>query len=219
MKRRIVLEPRKSPQQARSHRMREYILSAAVRVLKKEGALRFTTPRVAEAAGVSIGSLYQYFPNKHALVYALHARIVELAWIEVRRILDHRRYTPRDKLRRIASMFFVQESADVAEMGAALQDAEIFFADQPEHRALNEQVLDRFILFVRQVLPGLSAAEARFRAQLIVVSFESIGKAIASMSLSNRELRRWARACADMLAEQVGFSLASNLPKMDAHSS
>src|SRR5688500_8168106 len=132
MKQRIVLQPRKMPKQQRSHRMREFILSAAVRVLQKEGALRFTTPRVAEAAGVSIGSLYQYYPNKHALVFALHSRTVDLAWIEVRRILDHPRWTPRDKLLRIAWMFFDQESADVAQMGPALQDAEIFFADQPE---------------------------------------------------------------------------------------
>jgi hypothetical protein len=102
-------------------------------------------------------------------------------------------------------MFFVQESADVAQMGPALQDAEIFFADQPEYQSLNEQVLQRFTLFVRQVLPGLSASEARFRAQLIVVSLESIGKTIASLSLPRRQLRRWARECAGMLAQQIGF--------------
>ncbi|WAS99597.1 helix-turn-helix domain containing protein [Nannocystis poenicansa] len=62
---RPVLSPRKTPQQARSSRLVEAILQAAVRVLERDGAAAFTTVRVAERAGVSVGSLYQYFPNKN----------------------------------------------------------------------------------------------------------------------------------------------------------
>ena len=49
------------------------ILEAAVQVLAKEGAQRFTTARVAEKAGVSVGSLYQYFPNKAAILFRLQS--------------------------------------------------------------------------------------------------------------------------------------------------
>ena len=58
------ISARKRPRQARSERLVATILEAAIRVLAREGAQRFTTARVAETAGVSVGSLYQYFPNK-----------------------------------------------------------------------------------------------------------------------------------------------------------
>src|SRR5690625_3838601 len=64
---------RKQPQQARSSECVAAILEAAVQVLAKEGVQRFTTARVAERAGVSIGSLYQYFPNKAAILFRLQS--------------------------------------------------------------------------------------------------------------------------------------------------
>ncbi|MBV9750052.1 MAG: helix-turn-helix transcriptional regulator, partial [Acetobacteraceae bacterium] len=63
-RRKIPISSRKQPQQARSAELVASVLEAAAHVLAKEGAHRFTTARVAERAGVSIGSLYQYFPNK-----------------------------------------------------------------------------------------------------------------------------------------------------------
>ena len=50
------------------------MLDAAVKLLKRGGASSITTNRIAETAGVSIGSVYQYFPNKNALFVALHER-------------------------------------------------------------------------------------------------------------------------------------------------
>src|ERR1044071_10462280 len=67
----MELSLRKTPRQARSSAMVEAILEAAARVLAREGLARATTNRIAEVAGVSIGSLYQYFPNKMAIVRAL----------------------------------------------------------------------------------------------------------------------------------------------------
>jgi len=55
----------------------EAILDAAVRVLKRDGVSAITTNRIAEIAGVSIGSVYQYFPDKRAIFIALHRRHVE----------------------------------------------------------------------------------------------------------------------------------------------
>jgi AcrR family transcriptional regulator len=71
------LKPRKSPTQDRARATVDAILEATAHLLVKEGFDRTTTNRVAEAAGVSIGSLYQYFPSKDALVAALLARHVE----------------------------------------------------------------------------------------------------------------------------------------------
>ena len=65
-----ALEPRKSPVQARSTASVEAILKATIQVLLKFGKERLTTTRVAARAGVSVGTLYQYFPNKSALLRA-----------------------------------------------------------------------------------------------------------------------------------------------------
>lgn len=62
---------RKAPRQARSRATVDAILEAAARILASGGAAAFSTNQVAEAAGVSIGSLYQYFPDKHAIVEAI----------------------------------------------------------------------------------------------------------------------------------------------------
>jgi AcrR family transcriptional regulator len=66
--------PRKSPKQARSQATVEAIVEAAARILEQRGHEGFSTNAVAELAGVSIGSLYQYFPRKDALIGALIVR-------------------------------------------------------------------------------------------------------------------------------------------------
>lgn len=69
---------RRRPVQARAQATVDYVLLAAARVFKREG-FAATTNRIAAAAGVSIGTLYEYFPNKQALLLALAERHVELA--------------------------------------------------------------------------------------------------------------------------------------------
>ena len=71
------LNPRKAPKQRRSKATVEAILEATARVLVEEGYEKASTNRIAKVAGVSIGSLYQYFPGKEALVLALVQRHCE----------------------------------------------------------------------------------------------------------------------------------------------
>jgi len=68
------LKPRKIPQQSRAEQTVATILEAAARVLETKGMDGMNTNLVAQRAGVGIGSLYQYFPNKDALIVALHKR-------------------------------------------------------------------------------------------------------------------------------------------------
>lgn len=68
------LKPRKQPIQARSRAMVAALVEATARVLVAEGYIAATTNRIADVAGVSIGSLYQYFPSKDALVMAVARR-------------------------------------------------------------------------------------------------------------------------------------------------
>lgn len=68
------LKPRKTPVQARSTATIEAVHEAAIQVLLASGATQLTTTRVAERAGVSVGTLYQYYPNKQSLLFAVLER-------------------------------------------------------------------------------------------------------------------------------------------------
>jgi AcrR family transcriptional regulator len=68
---------RRRPKQRRSRQTVEAVLDAVVRLLKRGGSKTITTNRIAEVAGVSIGSVYQYFPDKRAIFTALHQRHVD----------------------------------------------------------------------------------------------------------------------------------------------
>ncbi len=69
-----ALKPRKIPRQARAETTVGAIFEATIQVLLTEGEPRLTTTRVAERAGVSVGTMYQYFPHKQALLYAVLER-------------------------------------------------------------------------------------------------------------------------------------------------
>ena len=71
------LKARKQPRQARSVSTIDAIFEATIQVLIAEGTHRLTTTRVAERAGVSVGTMYQYFPHKQSLLYALNERYLE----------------------------------------------------------------------------------------------------------------------------------------------
>jgi len=73
---RVRTSPRKQPKQRRASVTVEAILTATARILVRDGFERATTNRIADEAGVSVGSLYQYFPNKEALVAVLMERHV-----------------------------------------------------------------------------------------------------------------------------------------------
>jgi len=94
-RRQVKTTPRKRPRQTRSKETVETILAATARILIKLGFDGLTTNAVAEAAGVSIGSLYQYFPNKQALVAAL-----------IERRLDEKNANTHRELARVAGQPF-----------------------------------------------------------------------------------------------------------------
>src|ERR1041384_7828157 len=75
---------RRRPKQQRARETVETVLQGAVRLLAQDGLDGVTTNRIAEAAGVSIGSLYQYFPDKKAIFLALHERHVD----DVRQVIE-----------------------------------------------------------------------------------------------------------------------------------
>lgn len=116
--------PRKMPIQRRSKATVDAIVTAAAQVLLAHGYEGATTARVAERAGVSIGSLYQYFPNKEALVAALIERHAdEMVAIVGAAVADAMRTTLADGLRA-----FIDAGAAAHRLNPAL------------HKILHEQV-------------------------------------------------------------------------------
>jgi AcrR family transcriptional regulator len=93
---------RNQPKQSRSRATVSAILEATIRVLDQEGYEAATTTRVAEVAGVSIGTLYQYFSNRDAILDALQDRELSHAWEFMGSVLgEAHRYTERELARTV----------------------------------------------------------------------------------------------------------------------
>lgn len=86
--RRTRAKARRRPSQRRSRETVDAILDGAARVLERHGYARGTTNRIAERAGVSIGSLYEYFPDKDAIVVALAERELDREGAEILGVLE-----------------------------------------------------------------------------------------------------------------------------------
>ena len=188
---------RKQPKQARSTELIAIILQAAVQVLAKEGAQRFTTARVAEKAGVSVGSLYQYFPNKAAILFRLQSDEWRQTSDMLRGILQDTRKPPFERLR-ILVHAFVRSECDEAAMRVALDDAAPLYRDAPEAheaRAAGDRIVQAFI---REVLPGTPRATRVLVGDLITTTFGAVGKQFSESPRTDEEIAAYADAMADM---------------------
>jgi AcrR family transcriptional regulator len=177
--------------------MVEDILEAAVRVLRRDGARRFTTVRVADEAGVSVGSLYQYFPNKEALLFRLQADEWQDTGELLRSILEDEQKAPLERLRHAVLVFFRSEREE-AELRVALDDAGALFRDAPEARAQKALASRSLRGFMRQVLPGAAPRQRAFAADFIKTSMSAVAEKLTERRPSRAEVDAWAKASADM---------------------
>jgi AcrR family transcriptional regulator len=125
-----ALKPRKKPTQDRSAATVEAILEAAIRILGRDGWARFTTTRVAARAGVSVGSLYQYFPNREAIVAAV----------------------VRDRTRRLQQAVMAVDLSGADRQAAALRSMDAFLEEKRRNFAVS--------LAVREALPDVQGRQA-----------------------------------------------------------
>jgi len=199
------ISARKRPLQARSERLVATILEAAIRVLARDGAQRFTTARVAETAGVSVGSLYQYFPNKESILFRLQTDEWRQTTALIDGILDDTTLAPLERLRAVVRAFFRSECEE-AEMRIALSDAAPLYRDAPETREHRKGGRRRTLTFMREVLPGVPVRERAIASDLIMTTMSAIGKNVSEQGYSRHEVDRWATATGDMFCaylEQV----------------
>ncbi|MFQ3451941.1 TetR family transcriptional regulator [Bradyrhizobium sp. UFLA01-814] len=191
------ISSRKQPQQARSTELVAAILDAAVQVLTKQGAQRFTTARVAEKAGVSVGSLYQYFPNKASILFRLQSDEWRQTTRLLRDILADAKRPPLDRLRSLVHAFIRSECEEAA-VRVALSDAAPLYRDAPEARearASGERIVEAFM---REALPKTSDAVRATAGDLITTTLSTVGKDFSESPRTLAEIKAYADAMADM---------------------
>ena len=191
------ISSRKQPKQARSTELVATILEAAVQVLTKEGAQRFTAARVAEKAGVSVGSLYQYFPNKAAILFRLQNDEWRQTSELLRAILEDNTRPPFERLRRLVHAFIRSECEEAAIRGA-LNDSAPLYRDAPEARKAKASGHGIFQAFMREALPQASDATRALAADVIKSTLSAVGEQFSQSPRSPAEIVAYADAIADM---------------------
>jgi len=116
----LLLKPRKSPVQARSAATVEAIREATIQVLLGMGKERLTTTRVAFRAGVSVGTLYQYFPNKRALLQAALKRHLDEVTNAVERVCREQRGNTLEQMATAVIAAFLNAKMQDAKTSVAL---------------------------------------------------------------------------------------------------
>lgn len=118
-----ALKPRKTPVQARAGVTVAAIREATIQVLLSHGADRLTTTRVAARAGVSVGTLYQYYPNKQSLLHAVMEEHLERVATAVENACETSRHQPLDEMIKRLVEVFVDVKMDRADVSVALYQA------------------------------------------------------------------------------------------------
>jgi AcrR family transcriptional regulator len=189
---------RKQPKQARSTELVANILEAAVQVLAKEGAHRFTTARVARKAGFSVGSLYQYFPNKAAILFRLQSDEWRQTSEMLRGILEDVQKPPLQRLRTLVHAFMRSE-CDEAEMRVALNDAAPLYRGAPEEQEARTAGKNRAVQnFMKEALPQASEATRALAGDLITTTLSQVGKHFSKRPRTSAEIEAFAEAMAEM---------------------
>jgi len=201
------ISSRRKPKQARSADLLQAILQAAIQVLAKEGAHRFTTTRVAERAGVSVGSVYQYFPNKASILFRLQSDEWRQTTELMRGILGDAQRPALERLRMLTHAF-IRSECEEADVRTALGDAAPFYRDAPEAQEVRAAGDESVRVFMTQALPAASDATREMAGELIVRTLSTVGKDFSESPRTAAEIEAWADSLADMLCAYIE-SLAS----------
>lgn len=205
---------RKNPTQARSTESMEAILEAAIQVLTSEGVARFTTARVAERAGVSIGSLYQYFPNKASILFQLQRREWGLTITLLRGLLEDESRPPPARLRRLVHAF-IQSECEEAEIRLALVAAVPLYSkskEASEGKAVGKRM---FETFMAEALPKVTEEQRALATDLFTTTLSAGGAEFSQEPRTAEEINAYSEAMADMLCAYLSILSESEFTQAD----
>jgi AcrR family transcriptional regulator len=152
----VVLDPRKCPRQARSAVTLDAIFEGTLQVLLSAGSSRLNTTRVAERAGVSVGTLYQYFPNKQALLLAVLERYLAKLMDTLEAACDDHRGATAEVMVEAAVKAYLRVKAQQPEVSRALY----LIAIELDSRGLVEAAIQRAEQAIAAMLS--TASDGRF---------------------------------------------------------
>ena len=168
------LNPRKTPRQARAKETQERFLDAAARVFARHGYSAGTTNRIAEEAGASIGSLYQYFPNKDAILVALVRRhVAEGADLLATKLADAGGLPLRERLGTFVDAVLANHAGDP-------RLHQVLFEEAPRPPELLEELhtLEATIIEAAEAMirddDEIDVGDPAMAARLVVTAIESL---------------------------------------------
>jgi AcrR family transcriptional regulator len=193
-----ALQPRKTPIQARSNASVNAILQATVQVLLREGLARITTKGIAARAGVSVGTLYQYFPNKSSLLYVLYRQRLDSFAINFQQACTAARGAELAEMADVFASAFVKSKFGDAEASVALYAAAGNCDGCRRMRTRTAKIMadtiatasDRIVTHPSRVARMLFSAMAGISRDIIAT-----GLSWGTMREMERELAQLLRAC------------------------
>lgn len=173
------------PLQARSRNTVESIIEAATRILYKEGMVRLNTNLIAERAGTSIGTLYQYFPNKEAILVAIAQRQLQQDRTCVMGAISEALDTCGAELDRIVIRKVIElHKQDIEVRRALMQNLFALGRDDEITRTMREVVA----LLIERVGPSLPDDLQPVSPTMIFIMAHAVEGAIRAASYGNRAL-------------------------------
>ena len=170
------VSPRKQPAQGRSRFTVRQIVEAAARVFEERGYAGANTNRIAERAGVSIGSLYQYFPNKESILAVLLEQHTQEVANAVEAIRRHVAEEPHDLVGVLEH--FVEDMVELHSKNPRLQHVLLDEAPRPPHLKARLQELEQAAVESTEILlranPQVRVEDHRTAAYLAVQSIETL---------------------------------------------
>jgi uncharacterized protein YqfB (UPF0267 family) len=150
---------------------------------------KFTTLKIAQKAGISIGSLYQYYANKEAILFSLHKK----EWLETISKLESiikAKDIPSSKKIEILILNFFESEFQERKMRNTLISTGLLLKNTPEYISLENQAIKLVRKLLKEIYPNLKNKELNFKAEYLFVKITSIAENASSRVNSLNEMKQ-----------------------------